>query len=115
MPIEGVESNSHRVHLLHLNLQKLLQDEWNSNPYGGPGIQGYVFFGEGVTDLSPTAECYGRQLARTVILRLGAPDAGYASALGGYALGVGGPPEYYSPECKDGGAFDLNPGSSEWP
>lgn len=61
------------------------------------------------------AECYGRQLAKQVLIGLGAPDGDYAYSVGMYGLAIGLPPEYSSPDCRDGGALDLDPTSSRWP
>lgn len=68
----------------------------------------------GVSD-EAAAECYGRQLAKTVFLRLGAPSADYVYELGRYALAIHTDPAYSSAECRDGGALDLDPASPIWP
>jgi len=63
------------------------------------------------------ATCYGLQRMRRAAVLLGAPRA-YADSLaelawtGLYPYGLS---KYHSPECRDGGKLDLNPGSSVWP
>jgi hypothetical protein len=63
------------------------------------------------------ADCYGLQRTAFVAERLGA-DPVDAQRLAGLALlerAQSAPPEYRSPQCYDGGALDLDPGSSVWP
>jgi hypothetical protein len=62
------------------------------------------------------AECYAIQLAAVTAQRLGV-DATYAQGLGTlywqhYDQEL---PAYGSPECRDGGGYDLHPASSTWP
>jgi hypothetical protein len=62
------------------------------------------------------AECYAIQRAAQTARRLGA-DASYARGLvrlywEHYDLEL---PAYRSPECRDGGAYDLDPAVSAWP
>ena len=70
----------------------------------------------GVRD-EAAAECYGLQATALAAERLGAPAA-YAERLGTYTFWNVRPPVdygYFSPECRDGGALDLHPTSSDWP
>jgi len=69
----------------------------------------------GVVD-EPTAECYGMQLVRRTAAELGV-SAAYAARLAAaywkhYPHEL---PSYRSPECRDGGALDLDPSSTTWP
>jgi hypothetical protein len=63
------------------------------------------------------ATCYGLQRMRRAAVLLGAPRA-YADSLaelawtGLYPYGLA---KYHSPDCRDGGKLDLNPGSAVWP
>lgn len=66
----------------------------------------------GVHDES-AAECYGLQGLSYVARRLGATRA-EADALVVYAVAhakQGLPPEYHSPDCREGGRYDLRPGT----
>jgi hypothetical protein len=70
----------------------------------------------GVRD-EAAAECYGLQSTAFAAERLGAPAA-YAERLGTYTFWNVRPPVdygYFSPECRDGGAFDLHPGRPGFP
>ncbi|TML10756.1 MAG: hypothetical protein E6G38_00070 [Actinobacteria bacterium] len=62
-------------------------------------------------------QCYALQAIDFVARRLGAsPDQ--ARALASFSfdqLPRRMPPEYSSPECHDGGAYDLRPNSAVWP
>ncbi|MBI4172386.1 MAG: hypothetical protein HY511_06470 [Actinobacteria bacterium] len=64
------------------------------------------------------AECYGLQWLPYVAEQFGAA-ADDARAIAAYAYDVVHPrfkgTEYWSPECRDGGALDLRPSSSVWP
>jgi hypothetical protein len=63
------------------------------------------------------ADCYGLQRTAFVAEQLGA-DPAEARRLAKLALvqrARTAPPEYRSPQCFDGGALDLDPGSSVWP
>lgn len=62
------------------------------------------------------AECYAIQLAARVALRLGAEPA-YASGLARLYWDHYGAelPQYRSPQCRDGGAYDLRRTTSTWP
>jgi hypothetical protein len=62
------------------------------------------------------AECYAIQLTASTARRLGA-DAAYANGLAAlYWEHYGAElPAYRSPECRDGGAYDLRPRVSAWP
>ncbi|TMM35392.1 MAG: hypothetical protein E6F93_00125 [Actinobacteria bacterium] len=62
-------------------------------------------------------ECYALQAIDFVARRLGAsPDQGRALAAFSFdQLPRRMPPEYSSPECRDGGRFDLHPGDPSWP
>jgi hypothetical protein len=63
------------------------------------------------------ATCYGLQRIRRASVLLGAPRA-YADSLAALAwtgLYPYGLAKYHSPECRNGGKLDLNPGSSVWP
>ena len=62
-------------------------------------------------------ECYALQAVPFVARRLGASEE-QAAALGAFAATrvlAAMPNDYGSPECRDGGAYDLRPASSEWP
>jgi hypothetical protein len=63
------------------------------------------------------ADCYGLQRTRFVAESLGA-DPIEAQRLARLALAeraVTAPSDYRSSECHDGGALDLDPGSTVWP
>jgi hypothetical protein len=63
------------------------------------------------------ADCFGLQRTAFVAEGLGA-DPVHAERLARLALverTVTAPADYRSSECHDGGALDLNPGSSVWP
>jgi len=62
-------------------------------------------------------ECYALQAIEFVARRLGAsPDQGRALAAFSFdQLPRRMPPEYSSPECHDGGAYDLRPNGAVWP
>lgn len=63
------------------------------------------------------AECYGLQRAADLAVALGATRA-YAEGLADTNWDEVHPfltEEYQSPECREGGALDLNPTSSDWP
>jgi hypothetical protein len=65
-------------------------------------------------------DCYGMQSIWFVATRLGA-SLSEAQALAQlfwqqlYPLRRTETPLYWSPQCRDGGAYDLRPGSSAWP
>ncbi|MDQ2984316.1 MAG: hypothetical protein M3R70_10420 [Actinomycetota bacterium] len=62
-------------------------------------------------------ECYAIQAVPFVARRLGASPQ-QARALGLLAANrvlAAMPPEYMSPQCRDGGAFDLHPATPGWP
>ena len=62
-------------------------------------------------------ECYALQAIDFVARRLGA-SSGQARALARFAydeLPPRMPAEYASPDCHDGGAYDLRPGDPNWP
>jgi len=62
-------------------------------------------------------QCYALQAIDFVARRLGA-SADQAWALAAFSfdqLPRRMPPEYSSPECHDGGRYDLRPGSAVWP
>lgn len=68
----------------------------------------------------PTADCRGLQWLQATATKLGAgPRAAKAMAV--YAADwyarswASAKPEYYSPECRDGGALDLHPELAAWP
>jgi hypothetical protein len=70
----------------------------------------------GVRD-EAAADCYGLQRTAVAAEGLGA-DPLEAERLARIALverAVTAPPDYRSAECHDGGALDLDPGSSVWP
>lgn len=70
----------------------------------------------GVQD-EAAAECYGLQATALAAERMGAPPAD-ARRLEDYTFWNVRPPVdrgYFSPECRDGGALDLHPGSPVWP
>jgi hypothetical protein len=70
----------------------------------------------GVRD-EAAADCYGLQRTAVAAQDLGA-DRAEAERLARIALverTLTAPPDYRSPECRDGGALDLDPGSSVWP
>jgi hypothetical protein len=70
----------------------------------------------GVRD-EAAAECYGLQATALAAAGMGAPAAD-AQRLEDYTFWNVRPPVdggYFSPECRDGGALDLRPGSSRWP
>ena len=62
-------------------------------------------------------QCYALQAIDFVARRLGAsPDQARALAAFSFdQLPRRMPPEYSSPECHDGGRYDLRPGSAVWP
>jgi hypothetical protein len=62
-------------------------------------------------------ECYALQAIDFVARRLGAStEQGRALAAFSFdQLPRRMPPEYSSPECHDGGSFDLNPETAVWP
>ena len=65
-------------------------------------------------------DCYGMQSIWFVATRLGAslPEAEALAQLFSqriYPLRRTETPTYWSPECRDGGAYDLRPKSSAWP
>lgn len=63
------------------------------------------------------ADCYGLQRTAFVAQSLGA-DPAEAQRLARLALAertVTAPADYRSADCHDGGALDLDPGSSVWP
>jgi hypothetical protein len=63
------------------------------------------------------ADCYGLQRTAFVAENLGA-DPAKAERLARLAVAeraVTAPADYRSSECHDGGALDLDPGSSVWP
>jgi hypothetical protein len=63
------------------------------------------------------ADCYGLQRTAVAAEGLGA-DPAEAERLARIALAeraITAPPDYRSQECHDGGALDLDPGSSAWP
>jgi hypothetical protein len=70
----------------------------------------------GVRD-EAAADCFGLQRTALVAQELGAdPAAGERFARIALAeRAVSAPPDYRSSECHDGGALDLDPGSSAWP
>ena len=65
-------------------------------------------------------DCYGMQSIWFVASRLGAP-VGEAEAIASYFWQRIYPlrrietPTYWSPECRDGGKYDLRPASHAWP
>jgi hypothetical protein len=65
-------------------------------------------------------DCYGMQSIWFVAMRLGA-SVSEAQALAQlfaqriYPLRRTETPTYWSPECRNGGTYDLRPGSSAWP
>jgi hypothetical protein len=63
------------------------------------------------------AECYALQITGLVAERLGlAPDRAALLQKWVYDRGYRNEPtEYQSPQCYDGGPFDLHPGSKVWP
>ena len=63
------------------------------------------------------ADCFGFQKTAFVAEELGAsPDEARRYAeLAIIERTQSAPQEYRSPDCHDGGALDLNPGSSVWP
>ena len=63
------------------------------------------------------ADCYGLQRTAFVAEELGAdhPEAQAFSELAMAERAQFAPPEYRSAECHDGGALDLDRGSSIWP
>jgi hypothetical protein len=70
----------------------------------------------GVRD-EAAADCYGLQRTAFVAESLGA-DPVKAKQLARLALAeraVTAPADYRSPECRDGGALDLDPASTVWP
>ncbi|HEY2073266.1 MAG TPA: hypothetical protein VGG88_06800 [Gaiellaceae bacterium] len=65
-------------------------------------------------------DCYGMQSIWFVATRLGAslPEAEALAQLFAqriYPLRRTETPQYWSPECRDGGAYDLRPSSNAWP
>jgi hypothetical protein len=62
------------------------------------------------------AECYAIQLARQTAVELGATPQEGASLQALYWSRYGDElPEYRSPECRDGGAYDLHPADPAFP
>ena len=64
-----------------------------------------------------TTECYAMQTTAAVAVSLGIPS-GRAAQLQHWVWAKGypnEPAEYSTPECHDGGRFDLHPDSSVWP
>lgn len=63
------------------------------------------------------AECYAIQTVDFVTERLGATAAQsrIVSAWAAHTSARTHPSEYHSPECRRGGALDLEPGTSVWP
>ena len=71
----------------------------------------------GVLD-EAVAECYGMQLMAYFMFRMGTPSPLAVEAATDYASVLYpevNPPEYISPECRPGGALDLQPERPEWP
>jgi hypothetical protein len=68
-------------------------------------------------DTEASAECYGAQHVSAMAQALGRTKAEGDLLAGLYWNWVYPQldPMYTSPECRDGGAFDLNPWSSRWP
>jgi len=63
------------------------------------------------------ADCFGLRRTALVAEDLGA-DPAEAEQLARIALAeraMFAPPDYRSSECRDGGALDLDPGSTVWP
>ena len=62
-------------------------------------------------------ECYAEQTVGFVATKLGSDDvqARGLARLVHLLVYPHMPDEYRSPECRNGGAFDLRPGSSAWP
>jgi hypothetical protein len=62
-------------------------------------------------------QCYGLQAIDFVARRLGAsPQQARALAVFSFDQLPGRmPPEYTSPQCRDGGKYDLHPGNPIWP
>jgi hypothetical protein len=69
----------------------------------------------GISD-EEIAECYGLQSVELLARELGA-DRQLAKDMAVMALAwyVDNRPEYKSPECRDGGALDFRPDSTDWP
>jgi hypothetical protein len=64
------------------------------------------------------AECFGMQLMASFMFRMGTEPALAIEAATDYATMLyerANPPDYVSPECRPGGAFDLQPERPEWP
>lgn len=63
-----------------------------------------------------TAECYGLQRVRPLARMLGATKD-YAAGLARLAWSryPNTPPDYRSPDCRNGGPLDLNPLTATWP
>jgi hypothetical protein len=63
------------------------------------------------------ADCFGLQRTAFVAEELGAglDEAERFADLALVERAQTAPPEYRSPECRDGGPLDLDPGSSAWP
>ena len=73
------------------------------------------FYGAGENE--PLAECWAMQHARKAARALGA-EKEYADELAERYWSVIYPmseAKYRSPKCRNGGAFDVNPGSDRWP
>jgi hypothetical protein len=73
------------------------------------------FFGAGSNE--PLAECWGMQHIRQAATAFGA-DAAYAAQLAErywVELYPTRPRAYRSPRCRNGGAYDVRPGSDIWP
>jgi hypothetical protein len=70
----------------------------------------------GVRD-EAAADCYGLQRTAFAAEDLGASpeEAARLARLALAERAVTAPPDYRSPECRDGGALDLDPGSPIWP
>ena len=69
----------------------------------------------GISD-EEIAECYGLQSVESLARELGA-ERKLASLMAYLALAwyKDNRPEYKSPECRDGGALDFRPDSTDWP
>lgn len=74
----------------------------------------------GYADDEARADCWGMQWLAHVAQQLGAADDDAQAIARYYALSMypqwrRSAPEYWSPECRDGGALDLRPETSLWP
>jgi hypothetical protein len=95
-------------------------------PPGGPALevaQALVTVGHEAGHLTPgfepepAAECFGIQHVSQVAQALGASEP-QGELLASFYWGQVYPIVagiYHSPECRDGGALDLDPVSSDWP